>query len=418
MSIIEVENLSKKYRILHQKNRARYVTLRDELTNLILRPKKIKEDVWALKNVSFKVKSGEILGIIGSNGAGKTTLLKVLTRITPPTEGKVIIHGRVGSLLEVGTGFHPELTGRENIYLNGAILGMRKKEIKKKFDQIVDFAGIEKFLDTPVKRFSNGMRVRLAFSVAAYLEPDILLVDEVLSVGDVEFQKKCLGKMDEVTKKQGRTVLFVSHNMTSVKSLCSQAVVLKNGQVVGGMMSSNDAVNLYLGGDWQSRAKFISGSHQKPDAFIRSASITNRNGEFTTDFKTYEDIIIEINWVNGAGVKVTPNIMIVNRQGVTVMVATDAPIDFNGEKKKDRGVYQSKVKIPGNLLNANYYSISIALDCGSPLVCYDSKKDVLYFSVNDPMDENCIARGEIKKVREDAILWPALEWSYVKKDSI
>lgn len=238
MSIIEVKNLSKRYKISHQKESMRYSTLRDELTNTIKKPfqwlfgqKTNKEDVWALKNISFEVKPGEILGIIGPNGAGKTTLLKILSRITPPSEGRAIIDGRVGSLLEVGTGFHPELTGRENVYLNGAILGMRKREIKNKFNEIVEFAGVEKFLDTPVKRFSDGMRVRLAFSVAAHLEPEILLVDEVLSVGDIEFQKKCLGKMDEVTKKSGRTILFVSHNMGQVRKLCKRVILLTDGNI-------------------------------------------------------------------------------------------------------------------------------------------------------------------------------------------
>jgi len=186
--------------------------------------------IWALKNVSFEVQQGEVLGIIGRNGAGKTTLLKILSRVTEPTKGEVKIRGRVGSLLEVGTGFHPELTGRENIFLNGAILGMRKEEIKKKFDEIVAFAEIEKFLDTPVKRYSSGMYVRLAFAVAAHLEPEILLVDEVLAVGDAQFQRKCLGKMGEVAKG-GRTVLFVSHNMGAIEQLCSSAILLKNGKI-------------------------------------------------------------------------------------------------------------------------------------------------------------------------------------------
>src|SRR5579862_2610223 len=219
-SIIKVEGIGKKYRIRH-KQPERYSALRDVIADKVLnafRPTRIKalatvEDFWALKDVSFEVKRGEVLGIIGHNGAGKSTLLKILSRITKPTIGQVQLRGRVGSLLEVGTGFHPELTGRENIFLNGAILGMRRQEILKKFDQIVEFAEIEQFLDTPVKRYSSGMYVRLAFAVAAHLEPEILIVDEVLAVGDAEFQKKCLGKMDEVSRCAGRTVLVVSHNM-------------------------------------------------------------------------------------------------------------------------------------------------------------------------------------------------------------
>lgn len=187
--------------------------------------------LWALQDVSFEVKQGEVLGIIGRNGAGKSTLLKILSRITPPTTGQVDLNGRVASLLEVGTGFHPELTGRENVYLNGTILGMSKTEIDRKFDEIIEFSGVEKFIDTPVKRYSSGMNVRLAFAVAAHLEPEILLIDEVLAVGDIAFQKKCLGKMDEVSRS-GRTVLFVSHNMASVKTLCQSGILLKNGSVV------------------------------------------------------------------------------------------------------------------------------------------------------------------------------------------
>jgi lipopolysaccharide transport system ATP-binding protein len=189
------------------------------------------EDFWALKDLNFEIKKGDRVGIIGKNGAGKSTLLKVLSRITEPTTGKVFIKGRVASLLEVGTGFHPELTGRENIFLNGAIMGMGRAEIKRKFDEIVDFSGVEKFLDTPVKRYSSGMYVRLAFSVAAHLEPEILVVDEVLAVGDAEFQKKCLGKMQDVSNSEGRTVLFVSHNLMALSSLCNKGIYLKNGQV-------------------------------------------------------------------------------------------------------------------------------------------------------------------------------------------
>ena len=245
-TVLKVEHLSKKYIIGHQQ-REHYVALRDVLTNgMSSIGRKLlgafgyrgnsgdngtREEFWALRDVSFEVKQGERIGIIGRNGAGKSTLLKILSRITEPTSGRVSIKGRVASLLEVGTGFHPELTGRENIFLNGAILGMSRVEIKRKFDEIVAFAEIEKFLDTPVKRYSSGMYVRLAFAVAAHLEPEILLVDEVLAVGDAQFQKKCLGKMEDVSTKEGRTVLFVSHNMAAVQQLCQRGIVLKDGQV-------------------------------------------------------------------------------------------------------------------------------------------------------------------------------------------
>ncbi len=255
-TVIRVENLSKKY-ILGQQKQERYTALRDVLANTaksisrqVLNPFAKKaplpdlEEFWALKDVSFEIKQGDRVGIIGRNGAGKSTLLKILSRITEPTTGRISIKGRVASLLEVGTGFHPELTGRENIYLNGSILGMSKFEIKKKFEEIVAFAEVEKFLDTPVKRYSSGMYVRLAFAVAAYLEPEILIIDEVLAVGDAQFQKKCLGKMEDVSK-EGRTVLFVSHSMAVVEKLCQRGIVLSYGEVqfVG---SQTESITRYL----------------------------------------------------------------------------------------------------------------------------------------------------------------------------
>jgi lipopolysaccharide transport system ATP-binding protein len=240
-AIIIVENLGKKYRLQHQVGRQRYTALRDVIADKFkglfrnrqsaIGNRQSAEDFWALKDVSFELKRGDVVGIIGRNGAGKSTLLKVLSRITEPTEGRITLRGRIASLLEVGTGFHPELTGRENIFLNGAILGMSRAEIKRKFDEIVTFAEVEKFLDTPVKRYSSGMYVRLAFAVAAHLEPEILIVDEVLAVGDAEFQKKCLGKMESVSRREGRTVLFVSHNMAAVRQLCSTGIVLRSGRV-------------------------------------------------------------------------------------------------------------------------------------------------------------------------------------------
>jgi lipopolysaccharide transport system ATP-binding protein len=266
-TVIRVENLGKKYIIGHQKSE-RYTALRDVMANgaksfgrKLLKPlgKSISdpadEEFWALKDVSFEIKQGDRVGIIGRNGAGKSTLLKILSRITEPTKGSIRIKGRVASLLEVGTGFHPELTGRENIFLNGAILGMSKLEIKRKFDEIVAFAEVEKFLDTPVKRYSSGMYVRLAFAVAAHLEPEILIVDEVLAVGDAQFQKKCLGKMKEVSG-EGRTVLFVSHNMTAIRTLCSKAVLLHRGTIIDSgsinqCIETYEAQNLHsLGSVW------------------------------------------------------------------------------------------------------------------------------------------------------------------------
>jgi lipopolysaccharide transport system ATP-binding protein len=270
-TIIVVENLGKRYSLRHQRGE-RYTTFRDVIANkarsLFRRNGRSRvsadfsvsasqhvsvspappalEDFWALRHVSFEVQQGEVVGIIGRNGAGKSTLLKILSRITEPTEGRVRIRGRVASLLEVGTGFHPELTGRENIFLNGAILGMSRAEIKTKFDEIVSFAEVEKFLDTPVKRYSSGMYVRLAFAVAAHLEPEILIVDEVLAVGDAEFQKKCLGKMESVSKKEGRSILFVSHNMAAITALTTRAMLLSGGRILR-FGKTDDVVAAYIG---------------------------------------------------------------------------------------------------------------------------------------------------------------------------
>jgi len=256
-AIIQVEKIGKKYILSHQ--RQSYYALRDVMADSVKRwgrkiihplasrrdPDPTHEEFWALKDVSFEINQGDRVGIIGRNGAGKSTLLKILSRITESTRGRVTLRGRVASLLEVGTGFHPELTGRENVYLNGAILGMSKANIKRKFDEIVAFAEVEKFLDTPVKRYSSGMYVRLAFAVAAHLEPEILIIDEVLAVGDAQFQKKCLGKMGEVGK-EGRTVLFVSHNMTAIQNLCTNAIVLKNGRILTTTADVQNAVETYL----------------------------------------------------------------------------------------------------------------------------------------------------------------------------
>lgn len=257
--VISVKDLGKKYRIGKAEKRADTVLsailngIKQPIENLkqIRSLSKLEYDeasiIWALKNISFEVRQGEVLGVIGRNGAGKSTLLKILSRITEPSEGEVVIHGRVASLLEVGTGFHPELTGRENIYMNGTILGMRRREIDQKLDEIIDFSGVEKYMDTPVKFYSSGMRVRLGFSVAAHLEPEILIIDEVLAVGDVEFQKKCIGKMENVAKYQGRTVLFVSHNMHAVNELCSRTILISEGRIAY-QGSTEEAVNYYIRG--------------------------------------------------------------------------------------------------------------------------------------------------------------------------
>ncbi|HEY4784583.1 MAG TPA: ABC transporter ATP-binding protein [Bacteroidales bacterium] len=427
--VITVENLGKSYIIGHEK-KEKYTALRDVIVNkskrIIKKTKQLfkegqlisgneLEEFWAIKDLNFEIKQGDRVGIIGRNGAGKSTLLKVLSRITEPTSGKVRLKGRVASLLEVGTGFHPELTGRENIFLNGAILGMSRNEVKRKFDEIVDFAEIEQFLDTPVKRYSSGMYVRLAFAVAAHLEPEILLVDEVLAVGDANFQKKCLSKMEEVSSGDGRTVLFVSHNMTSIQALCNSAIFFRKGQTAG-ITSVKNAVNEYLGGNWKITGKFIQeiDNFKNKSAYIIEAQLKNKENNLSESFKTYDDIKLEIKWENKDGVKVNPNFMLVNRQGDKVMLAIDTPIDWFGDKKTEKTIYLSSVIIPGNLLNSGDYTVHLALDSGSPRICYDYVPDALAFSVWDPMDENCIARGNYSHVREDVILWPALKWTNTK----
>lgn len=278
---IRVENLSKLYRI--GAPRARHDTLRDVVSSLFRprsspAPRGTDTDLWALKDVSFEIKQGEVVGVIGRNGAGKSTLLKILSRITEPTSGRVALHGRVASLLEVGTGFHPELTGRDNIYLNGAILGMKRREIDRKFDEIVDFAEIERFLDTPVKRYSSGMYVRLAFAVAAHLEPEILLVDEVLAVGDVAFQRKCLGKMGSVAR-QGRTVMFVSHNLAAIRRLCARSTLFHLGMIAADG-DTWSVLEKYLGDGNAGKSTFqidVPQQELSQQGFVHTVNIENGN---------------------------------------------------------------------------------------------------------------------------------------------
>lgn len=292
-SIIKVQGLGKKY-VITQQGGGSYTALRDVISSKAKglmkknNSRSNKEDFWALHDVDFEIKQGEAVGIVGRNGAGKSTLLKILSRITEPTTGRIDLGGRVASLLEVGTGFHPELTGRENIFLNGAILGMAQAEIKAKFDEIVDFSGVEKFLDTPVKRYSSGMYVRLAFSVAAHLEPEILVVDEVLAVGDAEFQKKCLGKMDNVAKEHGRTVLFVSHHMSSVLQLCKRCIWLQDGTVFRNG-NSRDVIAEYSQQRGSSHVTF----ENKP---VRELLVTQKEDviEITAHYKVDTDVELPV----------------------------------------------------------------------------------------------------------------------------
>ncbi|MEI9910180.1 MAG: ABC transporter ATP-binding protein [Bacteroidota bacterium] len=293
--VIEISQLGKKYRI---RKAEPYLALRDAITDsfkYILRKKNnTKEDFWALQDINLAIEQGERVGIIGRNGAGKSTLLKILSRITWPTTGQAIIRGRLASLLEVGTGFHPELTGKENIYLNGSILGLKKREIDKQFDAIVDFSGVEKFIDMPLKNYSSGMQLRLAFSVAAHLEPEILLIDEVLAVGDAEFQKKCIGKMEEVSKNHGRTIIFVSHNMASLQNFCTKGVLLENG-IIREENDINAVINTYLSNTLKQKLKFSERKDRIGNGQVKIVNVTLLN---ETGIRTGESLKVEIEYAS------------------------------------------------------------------------------------------------------------------------
>jgi lipopolysaccharide transport system ATP-binding protein len=392
-TIIRVENLSKKYIIGHQsEGRSQYVALRDVIANgakslvqRIQNPKsKIQnqyEEFWALKDVSFEVKQGEAIGIIGRNGAGKSTLLKILSRITEPTTGRVAIKGRVASLLEVGTGFHPELTGRENIYLNGAILGMSKAEIKRKFDEIVAFAEVEKFLDTPVKRYSSGMYVRLAFAVAAHLEPEILVVDEVLAVGDVAFQKKCLGKMGDVATKEGRTVFFVSHNMVALESLCKSALWLDRGKLID-IGETNTVVPKYLQQGISSN--FLERVWDNPETAPGNEKVRIHHVSITPlDQDKYEPITVKTplqfkfqfwNYLDNTVLNLSPHIY--NLEGICIFNT------FNKPQLLSQGLVEGSFIVPGNFFNDGIYKIRLMIvqDSSVSILNID---DILTFEIQD-----------------------------------
>ena len=383
-TVITVENLGKKYLLRHQSGNQPYVALRDVLSDgmrslgrkLLGRGNETvrgteQEDFWALKDVSFEVRQGDRIGIIGRNGAGKSTLLKILSRITEPTTGSVRIKGRVASLLEVGTGFHPELTGRENIYLNGAILGMRRAEIKKKFDEIVDFAEIEKFLDTPVKRYSSGMYVRLAFAVAAHLEPEILVVDEVLAVGDAQFQKKCLGKMEAVSAKEGRTVLFVSHNLQAVRQLCSRCLLLQTG-----MLAADSAPigtiekylqNMPLDGDGSIEDRIAA---LPADASFRLESVEiSQQGEWVTIFGNGAPVSVDIYYQvlkKTTGLRIFIDLL---DEDQNLLFRSFHDEDEDGIVVMHPGRYRSQVTIPADLLAPTRYELCVLATVFNERMC-------------------------------------------------
>jgi lipopolysaccharide transport system ATP-binding protein len=335
------------------------------------------EYVWALKDVSFEVKQGEVLGIIGRNGAGKSTLLKILSKVTTPTIGEIRVQGRIASLLEVGTGFHPELTGRENIFLNGAILGMTKAEVKKKFDAIVDFSGVERYIDTPVKRYSSGMYVRLAFAVAAFLEPDILIIDEVLAVGDAEFQKKCLGRMKDVSVNDGRTVLFVSHNMTAVKSLCTRAIFLENGNV-GFSGTAYEVVDKYLRNEDTEQHKRWSfeaapGSDQ---GRLLEVSISSNEEVFYIDKPLEIYFKVQLSPSGKKQRKINFSLVLNNQESIPVFnVGSDT-------RYITETIFDATCHIPADLLNDDFYNIRLLVVEDSSVPLFDLH-DVISFKMEE-----------------------------------
>ncbi len=360
---IRVEQLGKKYNIGLPV--VKYPTLRDQISEGFKRHEKAENSfIWALKDVSFDVNEGQVLGVIGRNGAGKSTLLKILSRVTEPTEGSVEIRGRVGSLLEVGTGFHPELTGRENIFLNGAILGMQREEIQNKFDEIVSFAEVEKFIDTPVKRYSSGMYLRLAFAVAAHLEPEILVVDEVLAVGDAEFQKKCLGKMSDVAQ-QGRTVLFVSHNMSAILRLTQETLVIDHGKMLM-RGPTTEAVDFYLSEGLTQEGQKIwredeIASASKPFHPV-AVRVLDKQGHVAETVRSTEPCTIEIEYKLEKSIKgLRVGIYLLTTRGEFIFTSfdTDDIKQYENNTVRKAGNYISRCEIPANLLNEGRYVIGI-----------------------------------------------------------
>jgi lipopolysaccharide transport system ATP-binding protein len=337
--------------------------------------------VWSIRDISFDVQQGEVLGVIGKNGAGKSTLLKILSRVTGPTKGEVYVKGRIASLLEVGTGFHPELTGKENIFLNGAILGMTKSEIRKKFDEIVHFSGVEKYIDTPVKRYSSGMYVRLAFAVAAHLESEILIVDEVLAVGDLEFQKKCLGKMDDVASREGRTILFVSHNMGAVKNLCKKGVILENGKLAfsGGI---NETIERYITSQINSSVYTNDKNPGKP-AFIKKLHLSDTSGETKNTFDFFENVRVNIDIAASEDFSQAFNV------GVLVKDKWGQKLFTTTQSFKTNQQLQVAVTMPARLLLGGAYSIDAALFIPKS-VTLEYIKDVTTFTIVDSGSELAI----------------------------
>jgi lipopolysaccharide transport system ATP-binding protein len=418
---IRAEGIGKRFRIGATQGIGRYRTLREDISGLATRSRRRAErtrrDFWALKDVSFEIKAGETVGIIGRNGAGKSTMLKILARITPPTSGRGETVGRVGSLLEVGTGFHPELTGRENIMLSAAIMGMRRSEVLSRFDDIVEFADLARFLETPVKRYSSGMYMRLAFSVAAHLEPEILLIDEVLAVGDAAFQKKCLGRMEELSGA-GRTVLFVSHSMPSVLRLCPRVILLDGGRLTvdGG---GSDVVEEYMGrGGGAAEREWPDPASAPGDERVRlkAIRIVNSSGNVSPEFDIREPMAVEVDYWNlSADPRFRPyvNLHFYNAEGICLFVTMDANNKQWREQTRTRGLVHAICRIRGNLLAEGTIFVTAAVSSLHPTTVHAYVDDAVAAHVADPSEGDGV-RGEW--VGDwPGILRPLLDWEVVQE---
>lgn len=432
--VIHAEKIDKLFRIGGRQ--ASYRTLRETVTDTFAAPFRrigkllrgqpygasgLDEEIWALKDVSFEIKRGEVVGFIGSNGAGKSTLLKILSRITEPTDGYAEMRGRVGSLLEVGTGFHPELTGRENIYLNGAILGMKRIEINRKFDEIVAFSEVEKFVDTPVKHYSSGMYLRLAFAVAAHLEPEILIVDEVLAVGDGRFQKKCLNKMEDIGR-EGRTVLFVSHNMPAVMRLCQRAVLLDHGSIIEDGPAREVVRSYFMSESGTTAERIWSDPSKEPRSDIVSlhaVRVKTKNDLVNDLVEISQPFKVEIEYdVLKSGYILLPIIYFHNEAGLCIFESSDRDPAWR-RKPRPAGRWASAVWIPGNFLSEGMISVTLSFVTVDPFAGQFKERNVVAFRVVDNMEGNSVRGGSLSKM-DSGVVRPLLEWidNYVETQRV
>jgi lipopolysaccharide transport system ATP-binding protein len=415
--IIKVENVSKEYRI--GTVQPPYQTFREALSGAVRIPFRRRsggsqprhETIWALKDVSFEIEPGEVVGVIGSNGAGKSTLLKILSRVTEPTTGRIELYGRIGSLLEVGTGFHPELTGRENVFLNGAILGMKRTEILRKFDEIVAFSEIEKFIDTPVKFYSTGMYLRLAFSVSAHLEPEILILDEILSVGDTAFQQKCFKKMQEI-RNAGCTVVYVSHSMSTVTQLCKRAILFSSGAIVR-EGPAEEVAKVYLGASVKLVPERTWSDLKKAPgndlARLRSVHVRLEDGQVSSHVDIRKPVGIEMEFeVLQPGHVLVPNIRFQNEEGLCIFHVNDSDPAWK-KRPRPRGVYLSTVWVPGNFLSEGTISVGIAVSTPEPVKVHFYEQGAVAFKVIDNVEGDS-ARGDYRG-SYPGIVRPILSWT-------